>query len=54
MFAAGQAVLHYRRATSTEGPGEHGWISLGIWMHQDVKYDFTADLTGMGDRPELK
>jgi len=21
-----------------------------FWMHQDVKYDFTADLTGIGDR----
>jgi len=20
------------------------------WMHQVVKYDFTADLTGIGDR----
>jgi len=22
-----------------------------LWMRQDVKYDFTADLTGIGDRP---
>jgi len=22
-----------------------------FWMDQDVKYDFTADLTGTGDRP---
>jgi len=21
-----------------------------FWMHQDVKFDFTADLTGIGDR----
>jgi len=21
-----------------------------FWMHQDVMYDFTADLTGIGDR----
>jgi len=21
-----------------------------FWMHQVVKYDFTADLTGIGDR----
>ena len=21
-----------------------------FWMHQDVLYDFTADLTGIGDR----
>jgi len=21
-----------------------------FWMHQEVKYDFTADLTGIGDR----
>ena len=21
-----------------------------FWMHQDVSYDFTADLTGIGDR----
>jgi len=21
-----------------------------FWTHQDVKYDFTADLTGIGDR----
>ena len=21
-----------------------------FWMHQDVKYNFTADLTGIGDR----
>ena len=21
-----------------------------LWMHQNVKYDFTADLTGIGDR----
>ena len=21
-----------------------------FWIHQDVKYDFTADLTGIGDR----
>ena len=23
-----------------------------FWMNQDVKYDFTADLTGIGDRSE--
>jgi len=23
-----------------------------FWMNQDVKYDFTADLTGTGDRSE--
>jgi len=21
-----------------------------FWMHQDIKYDFTANLTGIGDR----
>jgi len=25
-----------------------------FWMHQDVKFDFTADLTGIGDRGSLK
>jgi len=25
-----------------------------FWMNQDVKYDFTADLTGTGDRFEYK
>jgi len=23
-----------------------------FWLHQAVKYDFTADLTGTGNRPE--
>jgi len=27
------------------------WGTLDrFWMNQDVKYDFTADLTGTGDR----
>ena len=24
-----------------------------FWMHQDVLYDYTADLTGIGDRSVL-
>ena len=23
-----------------------------FWLHQSVKFDFTADLTGTGNRPE--
>ena len=23
-----------------------------FWMYQDIKYDFTAELTGTGDRSE--
>ena len=26
----------------------------GFWMNQDVKYDFTADLTGTGNRSEYE
>jgi len=25
-----------------------------FWMFQDVKYDYTADLTGTGDRSEFE
>jgi len=25
-----------------------------FWMHQVVKYDFTADLTGIGDKASFK
>jgi len=25
-----------------------------FWINQDVKYDFTADLTGIGDRSEYE
>jgi len=25
-------------------------LTYKFWMHQDVKFDFTADLTGIGDR----
>jgi len=25
-----------------------------FWANQDVKYDFTADLTGIGDRSEYE
>jgi len=28
------------------------WLDQ-FWIHQDVKYDFTAELTGIGDRSEL-
>jgi len=33
--------------------GMQGWVDLGKFrLYEAVKYDFTADLTGTGNRPE--
>jgi len=40
-LAQAQACLAQAQAWTKPGPGP---------VHQDVKFDFTADLTGIGDR----
>jgi len=52
----GLATIHQRYlkdVTSKTTIKSSRWLDR-FWMNQDVKYDFTADLIGTGDRSECQ
>ena len=59
-----QEMLNYLRSNNLISKQQHGFISKRstdtfknrldrFWGNQDVKYDYTAELTGAGSRSEF-
>jgi len=46
--------LHKRSQNGTTTTTEAADIQDRFWVNQDVKYNFTVDLTGSGDRSEYE
>ena len=46
-------MTHTTSALANE-PARRAASQQTWWMNQDVEYDFTADLTGTGDRSEYE